>query len=169
MFREIIETERLILRPFRIDDVKPSFEMEQNPNINRFTNDGGIKTYEDVEKLIRKVINVDYQEYGFGRFALELKETSEFIGFSGLKYLKDTNEIDLGYRIRQEYWGKGLATESGKASIKFGFEKLKLNRIIAFILPGNVASKNVLTKLRFSFEKEMIEEEILLHKYFLNK
>jgi len=169
MFKDIIKTERLILRPFEMKDVNPTFEMEQNPIINQYTNDGGVKKYEEVEQLIQTLINVDYKENGFGRFAIVLKETSEFIGFCGLKLLQETNEVDLGYRLKVKYWGLGLATEASKASLEYGFNHLQLNKIVAFILPDNIKSKRVLEKLNFGFEEELLEEELLIRKYKLEK
>jgi RimJ/RimL family protein N-acetyltransferase len=69
------------------------------------------------------------------------------IGFCGLKYLEDLNAVDVGYRFLPEYWGRGLATEACLASVTFGFEVLKLDRIIGLVLPDNVASIRVLEKV----------------------
>jgi RimJ/RimL family protein N-acetyltransferase len=169
MFNEILETKRLILRPFRLEDIFPSFEMERNPEINKYTNDGGVKNYEEVEKLIEKVINEDYKENGFGRFALELKETSEFIGFCGLKLLRESNEVDLGYRIKMKYWGRGIATEASKVSLDYGFNKLQLREIVAFVIPENIKSIRVLEKFNFKYEDELFEEGELINKYKLKR
>jgi len=169
MFNEIIETERLILRPFNMKDVQATFEMEQNTQINKYTNDGGVKTYEQVEELIKTIINVDYKENGFGRFALELKETSEFIGFCGLKLLKESNEVDLGYRIKMEYWGQGLSTEASNVSLDYGFNRLDLEEIVAFVIPENVKSVRVLEKFDFQLAGTFIEDGELVNKFRLKK
>lgn len=69
------------------------------------------------------------------------------IGFSGLKYLPELEAVDVGYRFVLDVWGQGLATESGRACLAFGFDVLGLDEILALVLPGNVASVRVLDKL----------------------
>lgn len=155
-----IETPRLILRPFTLADVEPSYEMEQNPAVNRYTHDGGVKTRAQVERAIVEGPLEDYKTYGYGRMAIEHKKEQRFIGFTGLKFITDLGRVDLGYRLVQEFWGQGLATESGLASLRFGFEELALEEIIATILPANSASAKVLTKLGFTLEEELILQGI---------
>ncbi len=89
----------------------------------------------------------DFEKYGFGRWACVLKGEKKVIGFAGLKFLPEREEIDLGYRFLPEHWGKGLATEASQASIDFGFNILKLKRIIGLVLPKNKASIRVLEKV----------------------
>ena len=164
-----VETDRLILRPFQLKDIEPSFEMNKDPEVVRYTGDGGSVTLEEVERRIKENVLGDYRKHGFGRFAVEYKESGQFIGFVGLKYLEDLDEVDLGYRLIQEYWGKGIATEASRASLEFGFHKLELDRIIAIALPENERSINVMKKLNFTFEKETFVDEYLVHQYALNK
>lgn len=83
-----------------------------------------------------------------------LNEDKRLIGFCGLKYLDDLNAVDVGYRFLPEYWGRGLATEACLASVSFGFEVLKLDRIIGLVLPDNVASIRVLEKVGMRLEGE---------------
>lgn len=163
-----IETERLILRPFTMDDIAPSYEMNLDKRVSNFTGDGGIVSIEEIERRITEDVLGDYGKHGYGRWAVEFKEESKFIGFAGLKYLEDMNEVDLGYRLMYDYWGKGIATEAAIACLNFGFETLGLKRIIAMLLPDNAASIRVLEKLDFQFEKEFIEDGDLIHQYFLN-
>lgn len=164
-----ILTERLILRPFTLDDIGPSYEMEQDPRVNQYTNDGGIKTIEQVTEAITSGPLHDYEKFGYGRFAVELRAQPGFIGFSGLKYIPEMNRVDLGYRLAPEHWGKGLATESCQASLHFGFKDLGLEEIIATILPDNAASKRVLEKLGFELEGTIHEYEEDQYLYVLTK
>jgi RimJ/RimL family protein N-acetyltransferase len=69
------------------------------------------------------------------------------VGFNGLKYLEDLREVDLGYRFRVDYWGRGIATESSTAVLQYGFETLGLDRIIGLVLPANTGSIRVLEKV----------------------
>ena len=160
-----IETPRLLLRPFTLDDVDPAYQMNLDPEVNRYTGDGGIVSKAEIERRIREDVLGDYQKYGYGRFAVELKSTKQFIGFCGLKYLDDLNEVDLGYRFMQAYWGQGFATEVGRACLDFGFKDLNLERIIAWVLPENVGSVRVLEKLIFTFEKAFFEDQLHVHQY----
>ena len=111
----------------------------------------------------------DYRKNGFGRGACILKSSGEQIGFAGLKYLKELDEVDIAYRFMPTYWGQGLATEAARASVRYGFADLGLKRIIGLVMPENTASVRVLEKagLRYSdsvsfwdhqFSKYIIEE-----------
>jgi RimJ/RimL family protein N-acetyltransferase len=97
----------------------------------------------------------DYATYGYGRFACVWKETGAVIGFSGLKYVPEISDTELGYRFLPEFWGRGLATEAGRASIDFARSDLGLRRLVAMVHPDNVGSANVLTKLGFAVEKQV--------------
>lgn len=165
-----IETERLVIRPFTKADIEPSCLMNLDADVSKYTADGGVVSKQEIERRIVEHVLGDYQKHGFGRLAVEEKGKNKFIGFTGLKYLEDLEEVDLGYRFMKKYWGKGYATESGRAMLELGFHKLKLDRIIASLLPENISSINVLKKLNFQFEKEYWEEEnILAHQYELRK
>lgn len=164
-----IETERLILRPFTVDDLESAYKMNLDPAVSKYTGDGGIVTKAETLRRIEMDVLGDYRKYGYGRLAVELKGISSFIGFSGLKYLPDLKEVDLGFRFFEAYWGKGIATEAGTACVKYGFEKLALEQLTGMVLPENLASIRVLEKLGFSYEKDFIEDGLLIKKYILNK
>lgn len=164
-FTTIIETERLILRPHTMDDVEPSYQMNLDEEVSRYTGDGGVQTREAIHRRIKENVLGDYAKYGFGRFAVILKSENKFLGFSGLKYLPDLDSVDLGYRLRKDYWGKGYATESARASLDFGFNELKLPKIIALALPGNKASTHVMDKLGFEYDKMVVDEGIEAMQY----
>ena len=162
-----IETDRLILRPFTIDDIIPAYELNLDPEVTRYTGDGGVVSFEEMERRIKEDVIGDYKKRGFGRFAVDDKETQEFIGFAGLKYLDDMSEVDLGYRFKKSYWGKGIATEAGMACVDFAFSQLNLNKIIALVLPDNKASIRVLHKLNFCFDKVIMENGLSVQKFEL--
>lgn len=164
-----IETERLLIRPFTLADIAPSFAMNLDAEVSKYTGDGGIVTEAEIERRITEDVFGDYKKHGFGRLAVELKGENKFIGFTGLKYLEDLKEVDLGYRFMKEYWGKGIATEAGQACLKLGFETLGLQRIIAMVLPENKGSIAVLEKLRFEYEKEFLEDNLLVSLYAVSR
>lgn len=150
--RNILETERLLLREFVLDDVENFFRMVSDPDVTRHTGDGA-KTIEEARKGLEERVFQDYQKHGYGRWAAVFKPAGVVIGFAGLKYLDDVGEVDLGYRFFKENWGKGLATEAARAVVAYGFDTLYLQRIIGIADIENLASIRVLEKAGFTFEK----------------
>ncbi len=165
----ILETKRLLIRPFTMDDIEASYQMNLDAEVNRYTGDGGVVSKAEIERRITEDVLGDYEKHGYGRLAVELKEEGQFIGFTGLKYLEDLKEVDLGYRFMRKYWGKGIATESARACIDLGFGRLNLKKIIAMTLPENKSSIRVLEKLNFAFDKQIIEDNQLVNIYSLLK
>jgi RimJ/RimL family protein N-acetyltransferase len=146
----IIETDRLLLRTFTEDDAQLIYELNLDPEVIRFTFDP-VKDLDHAKEILEKVILPQYTLYNHGRWAVHLKPGLEFIGWCGLKYRAEENEIDLGYRFKKEFWGKGYATEAAFASVKYGFEKLNLKRIVGRADPENIASCIVLEKCRLAY------------------
>lgn len=168
----VLETERLILRPLELSDADDFFEMNDNPNVNRYLRNP-IKTKTDAETYIQKIIN-EYQKNGIGRFAAVLKETNKLIGFSGLK-LRATEEnnysnvYDLGYRFAEAHWNKGFATEAAKEWLDYGFNKMGLLTIHACAVSDNIGSNKVIRKLGFEFTNEYLVNDIMHNWYRLDK
>jgi len=77
----------------------------------------------------------------------------KLIGWCGLAFLDKTEEIEIGYGIAKEYWGRGFTTEAATASIRYGFEEARLNRIVAVAMPENITSRRVMEKIGMKFEK----------------
>ncbi|MCF8237804.1 MAG: GNAT family N-acetyltransferase [Saprospiraceae bacterium] len=168
-FTQILETDRLLLRPFVIADIEPSYQINLDPRVSRYTHDGGVKTREEIEQIIHQNVWGDYQQFGFGRFAVIHKKDDRFIGFAGLKYLPEMDEVDIGYRFHPDYWGQGIATECGLATLPFAFETLRLDHLIGMVLSGNSASQKVLEKLHFSFEKEFEDGGEMIMQFRLSQ
>jgi ribosomal-protein-alanine N-acetyltransferase len=164
----IAETERLLLREFTEDDTAAFFLLGSDPTILRFTGDPGVKDIEHAREVLRSRPLADYRTYGFGRWACVLKATGTVIGFSGLKYLQELNEVDIGYRFLPAHWGCGLATEAGRAALEDGFTRLKLGRIIGLVDPKNSASVRVLTKLGLNHVGEVEFMSRRVAKYVLH-
>jgi RimJ/RimL family protein N-acetyltransferase len=148
----ILETERLILRELYPDDAEDMMRLHSHPEVQRFTGDGIITSSDGIRKKIEEKM-YDYKTYGYGRWATILKDGDQFVGWSGLAYLPEFDEIDVGYRFLPEYWGKGLATEAARAILDYGFNNLHLDRIVGIAMKGNKASIRVLEKAGMKFEK----------------
>ena len=164
-----IETERLILRPFTTSDIDGAYAMNLDAKVSRYTHDGGVVSRSEIEKRIRENVIGDYKKYGYGRLAVTLRDSHDFIGFCGLKYLSDYDMVDLGYRFMSEHWGNGYATEAANACLRVGFEELTLERIAAFVLPDNLGSTRVLDKLGFEKKKQVIEDGAKAFQYELDR
>ena len=151
----IIETDRLLLRTFTAEDAPLIYNLNLDPEVIRYTLDP-IRDIEQAREVLEKTILPQYALYNHGRWAVHEKQGLEFIGWCGLKARPERNEIDLGYRFIKSAWGKGFATEAAWACIKYGFEKLHLNRIIGRAMPENKGSLSVLEKCGMSYIGEEV-------------
>ena len=146
----MLETERLVIRPGTIADAQSLIELNLDPIVMRFTGDQRFNTVSEAADFIEQIMVPQFDRFQMGRFFV-FKKDGSFIGWCGLKYFPDTDEVDLGYRFHQKYWSQGFATESARAMMDYGFEELKLDRIIAKAMPENLASIKVLQKLKMTF------------------
>jgi RimJ/RimL family protein N-acetyltransferase len=155
-----IETERLILREFTLEDAAAFQVLNADPEVLRYTYDAPLQSLEAARRALEEAPLRDYATYGYGRVACVLKDSDELIGFSGLKYLPEYGETDIGYRFMRRFWGQGLATESARPMMRYGREALGLERIVGLVDPDNDASVNVLRKLGLSYERAEFVPEI---------
>lgn len=145
-----IETERLILRDIRAEDEDGLFELDSNPEVHLYLGRTPVTNRDQVRAVIL-FIQQQYQDNGIGRWAVIEKATNRFIGWSGLKLMTEpvnehVNYYDLGYRFIQSHWGKGYATETALASLRYGFETLNASAIYGMADVHNLASRHVLEK-----------------------
>jgi ribosomal-protein-alanine N-acetyltransferase len=147
----VLETQRLLLRAFTLDDVDALYQLMTVPEVIRYVGNRPAQSKQDtLDYLIQHPLR-DYQLYGYGRFACVWKKTGQVIGFSGIKFLEELQQTELGYRFLPQYWRQGLATEAGQAVIRFA-QDLGLTRLIAVIHPENEGSKQVALRLGFQPE-----------------
>ena len=143
------ETERLLLRELLPSDAEGMFRLDSNPEVHKYLGNDPVKDMSQTYDVIAN-IRQQYLDNCIGRWAVILKETNEFIGWSGLKIEKNINGherfYDLGYRFIQEFWGKGYAYESAKAFVDFGFNEMKIPVLNACADVNNLRSRNVLEK-----------------------
>lgn len=158
-----LETRRLILREFEENDFERMFLLDSDPEVMKYI---GVPPLTDINES-KKIIQMTQKQYadnGVGRFAVIEKESGLLIGWCGLKFL--TQELngykevhDLGYRFLPEFWGKGYALESAKASLDYGFNELKIDVIYAVVKFENTGSKHILKKLGFEKTGEFMEPD----------
>lgn len=149
--RQVVETTRLFLRELNLHDATDFYRLNLNPDVVKHTGDAAFKSIEEAERFL--INYTDYKINGFGRWAVIDKLNNNFLGWCGLKYNKKLDKTDIGFRFFEECWNKGFATESTKACIKYGFEKLNLKVIIGRTMLANIASIKVLEKIGLWYEK----------------
>lgn len=151
--RIFIETERLIIRELLPADDAGIFKLDSDPEVHKYLGKSPIKTIEEARDVIAFIRN-QYITNGIGRWAMVEKVSGSFIGWAGLKLMRDTvnnhaDFYDLGYRLIKKYWGKGYATEAAIACRDYGFNELNQPVIYAMTATGNVGSRKVLEKAGF--------------------
>lgn len=144
-----VETERLVLRPWTEDDLDALAVIFAEPSFWRYPFGRGFSR-EETERFLERQFD-HWSTHGFGSWAAELKDGHRLIGYIGLAtptWLPQVMPaVEVGWRLHPRLWGRGLATEGGRASVRYGFEELNLDRIIAIVMPENVASLRVMAKL----------------------
>lgn len=146
----VLETERCRLREMHPDDGPAMYDLNSDPEVIRFTGDGPFESPAAATEFLR---NYDaYKKFGMGRWLVEKKDDSSILGWCGLKFLPEENQVDLGYRFFRKYWGQGFATETARRCVEYGFEHLHLKRIIGRSAIANEASVKVLEKCGLKFE-----------------
>jgi RimJ/RimL family protein N-acetyltransferase len=144
-------TERLALRGWRDEDVEPFAALCADPRVMRFIGRGQPQDRAQAEASLA-AIRGHWVRHGFGLWAAEEPEGGELAGFIGLARLNDRSAgVEIGWRLRREAWGRGLATEGARAARDHAFGELGLPRLVALVHPDNAASIRVTEKLGMTF------------------
>lgn len=149
---KIIETDRLYLREFQIEDAASLFLLNEDLDVLQFTGDVPFANIKEARNFVEGYDH--YVEYGFGRWAVIRKNDEEFLGWCGLKYTPELDEHDIGFRLFKKYWGQGVATEAAKACLIHGFQDLQLKEIVGRAMKSNPASVKVLKKIGLFFYED---------------
>lgn len=153
----IFESNRLYFRKFEIEDTQTLFALNADERVIRYTGDLAFESVVTAKRFIQNYR--DYDLYGIGRWMMIEKLTMTALGWCGLKYLPDLQEIDLGYRLFHQYWNQGYATEASLATLNFGFEVMQFDEIVGRAWKINVASIRVLEKCGMVFWKDAIFDQ----------
>lgn len=160
----IFETPRLILRQFTEVDAPLILALNSDPDIVKYVHEPILKTQEQAENILKEIILPQYKN-NLGRWAIHTKGNMEFIGWCGLKFRPERDEIDLGYRLVQKAWGKGFATEAAQHSLEHGFKNLQLKLITGRAHIENQGSIKVLEKIGMDFIGEGIVDDCPVRTY----
>ena len=156
-------TPHLRLRRFTADDADHLFALDNDPEVMRYLNGGELVSRDAIVRdILPTFLKVDEDRPGLGFHAAEDRATAEFVGWFVLRLTGEPGEAALGYRLRREAWGRGLATEGARALVDWGFRELGLRRVVATTYEQNLASIRVMEKLgmtlirRFRYTPEEI-------------
>ena len=147
-----LESERLFYRRLTLDDLPWLIELRTADAVKRYL---GGDTWQNPDALATRLkFYIEcHEKLGFGCTAMGLKSTGELIGSSGLQPLEETGEIEIGYNMAEKYWGQGYGTECCMAWLKYGFEEVGLERIVAIAIPENRSSWHIMEKCGMRYEK----------------
>jgi len=182
----VLETDRLILRQFTEDDFDDLAAIYGDPRVTRFIGKGTAKSREEVRHILNCALIDNARAWSpqllarlpqlgraierdghFSLWATIYKPDNRLIGRCGLLSwdLDGAKEVEVGYILAADYWGRGLATEAARASRDYGLNQLGFDRLISVIQPANLASQRVAVKNGMSREKETAVQEIPVHVY----
>ena len=169
----MFQTKRLIIRPFTPEDVADVYDLRSDSAIMRFIREP--QSFVEAESWV-KMVSSKWETQKLGFAGVFRPDTEELIGWCGLWVLTESGEIEVGYAIKQEYWRKGYASEAAFEVLNYGFNELKLEKIVAVADPKNIGSINVMKKIGMKFVKfgnfygkELIQYGISKEQYDRNR
>jgi ribosomal-protein-alanine N-acetyltransferase len=165
----VLETQRLVLRRFTLEDATFALELVNDPAWLEHIGDRNVRNLEDARAYLEKGTLAMYERMGFGMYVVALRNTEEPIGSCGLVKRDGLDDVDIGYAFLPQFRGCGFALESAAAVLEHGKRDLGLKRIVAIVAPGNLRSIKVLEGIGLQFERMMTlpgdDEEICLYAY----
>lgn len=145
---ETLRTERLVLRRWRDEDREPFAALNADPEVMRCLL--GPMTREASDEMVDR-IEAHFERFGHGFWAVEVVGGPAFIGLIGIARVRFeapfTPAVEVGWRLARQAWGNGYATEGAREAMRFGFEELGLDEIVAFTVPANTRSQAVMARL----------------------
>ena len=148
-----LETARLTLRRIGLDDDGFILALLNEPSFLVHIGDKGVRTREDARRYITDGPLASYARFGFGLWLVQRKDGGEPIGICGLLQREWLEDVDLGFALRPEFWGRGYAFEAASAVLAHGREEFGLRRIVAVTSLDNTPSIQLLARLGFRFER----------------
>jgi ribosomal-protein-alanine N-acetyltransferase len=147
----VLETPRLLLRPWSLDDAEAAFAIYSDPEVMRFLSGVTHRSVDETRTVIASRGMAHHALHGFSLWATVEKETGRLLGCCGLKFLDGGMDVEVGYHFARAAWGRGYATEGAAASVRYGFERLGLPCILGVVDPLNFASQRVLEKVGLTY------------------
>ena len=158
---KILDTERLSLRYFTLDDAEFVLGLLNEPSFHELIGDKGARDLEGARKYLQDGPMASYEQHGFGLFMTTLRDGDVPIGMCGLLQRDNLDHPDVGFAFKPEFWGRGYATEAAAAVMDWGRREKGLDKIVAVTMQKNVASAAVLERIGLRFERliDLFEDE----------
>ena len=156
---ESISTPRLLLRRVQPSDLPDYCAFYADARVMATL--GGVRDHAWTAQYLEKQI-VHWEQHGFGFWTVRDKATGRFVGRGGLRgtRIEDRDEVEIGYGFVADAWGQGFATELAAESVRVAFEVLELRELVCFTLPTNLASRRVMEKVGFRYERDIVYSEL---------
>lgn len=163
-----VRTDRLCLRWFSWEDLDAYARIMGDCEVGRWFPKGEGYTREEAKKSLDNILD-HWTKHGFGIWAITDKDNRFLLGRCGLNLIAETLEIEVDFVLARNYWGHGYATEAARAALAYGFDVLKLDRIIALAKPDNIASRRVIEKIGMRYVKNAEYWGIICAYYEISK
>jgi RimJ/RimL family protein N-acetyltransferase len=153
----VVETEWLVLRPWRADDIEELLRLYTDPDVMRHISGGRPLSRERVEGSLERSM-LQWRDKGYGPWIALDKASGTWLGEIGLNEIPDwpgEHKVEVGWELHRAWWGRGLAPEGGRAALRFGFQDHRLERIISVTHPENVNSRRVMEKIGLTCQGEL--------------
>ena len=141
-----LETLRLEFHDFVLEDFDDLYRLNRDPRVMKYLANGKPMARDDMGSALKRIIRYPKLYPDLGIWRASRRDNAAFIGWFSLKYAGKSPDVEVGYRLVPEAWGRGFATEGATALLAYGFDDLALHRIIGVTHPDNKASQRVLMK-----------------------
>jgi ribosomal-protein-alanine N-acetyltransferase len=163
-----MEADRFTMRGFVPNDLDRLAEILGDPDVMRYMPGGQPLSRERAEANLSFIFQ-HWEQHSYGWWAVDFKADTQLIGWCGLTYVKELTQVEVAYLFDKPYWGQGIATEAARASLRYGFDVLTLDHIIALAHTENIASQRVMQKNGMVYEEKLHLWGLDLVKYAITR
>ena len=164
-----IETERLLLRKYALEDADEQLRILSDPEFLRRIGPHFPRPTRDKVLIGLGRIDEHWKQLGYGQWALELKGEGRIVGHCGLRRLVETDEVELFYGADPAYWGRGLVTEAARAALRYGFGRMGFARVMAVTDKDNEWSRRVMERCGLRYERDAVYFDLPVVYYAINR
>ncbi len=150
---KVLPIDDFTMRPLQASDLDALAEIWSDPEVTRFLPSRGTPISREKTEQSLKSFRKHWQQRGYGIWAIIENCSSQMIGYCGLRYLDELDEVEILYGLAKAYWQQGITTKAAKAAISYGFDVANLDEIIGLALAENLASRRVMEKAGLHYQK----------------